>query len=142
MRISDWSSDVCSSDLTGVASLDLGSSALVTDAGAIRGLELDRLEVLDLSALLDALGISLADLPLDIVVGLVDQLGLPLPAGLSPDALLASIDAPLADTGPARTQVSGLKAQIDPLQRERKSGVWGKRVVGTVDFGGRGHNKK
>src|SRR3546814_4497982 len=55
---------------TGVASLDLGSSALVTDAGAIRGLELDRLEVLDLSALLDALGISIADLPLAIVVGL------------------------------------------------------------------------
>ncbi|HEY9555999.1 MAG TPA: hypothetical protein VIR58_04650, partial [Acidimicrobiales bacterium] len=103
---------------TGVASLDLGSSALVTDAGAIRGLELDRLEVLDLSALLDALGISLADLPLDIVVGLVDQLGLPLPAGLSPDALLASIDDLLADTGPVRTQVSGLQAQIDALQSE------------------------
>lgn len=75
------------------ATANLGSGALVTDANAVRGLQLDSLEVLDLAALLDALGISLADLSLDAAVGLLDQLGLPLPGGFgSPAELLATVD--------------------------------------------------
>ena len=103
---------------TGTADLSLGSTALVTDAGAIRGLQLDHLEVLNLGALLDALGISLTDLPLDTAIGLLDQLGLALPGGLSADALLALVNGLLDDTGAVRTQVSALQAQIDGLQAQ------------------------
>lgn len=101
---------------TGTASADLGSGALLTDANALRGLELDRLEVLDLTALLDLLGISLADLPLDAAVGLLDGLGLPLPGGFTdPDALLGEIGGLLDESGPVRSQVASLQAQLAPL---------------------------
>jgi hypothetical protein len=104
---------------TGTASADLGSGALITDANALRGLELDRLEVLDLTALLDALGISLADIPLDVAVGLLDGLGLPLPGGFTdPTALLTEIDGLLADSGPVRAQVTTLQGQVDTLQAQ------------------------
>lgn len=100
----------------GTASADLGSAALLTDAGATRGLSVDRVEVLDLTALLDALGISLADLPLDAAVGLLDGLGLPIPGDLSPDALLGTIEGLLTQTAPVRAQVATLQSQIDGLQ--------------------------
>lgn len=103
---------------TGAATADLGSHALVTDAGALRGLALDSLEVLDLTALLDALGISLADLPVDAAVGLLDQLGLPLPGGLSAAALLDTIDGLLDSTSAVRAQVTALQGQIDGLQAQ------------------------
>lgn len=102
----------------GTASAQLGSSALVTDAGSVRGLQLESVEVLDLTALLDLLGISLADLPIDVAVGLLDQLGLPLPDGLSPEDLLVVIDGLLADTSVVRDQVTVLQGQIDALQVE------------------------
>jgi len=101
---------------TGSATADLGSQALVTDAGALRGLSLDSLEVLDLTALLDALGISLADLPIDAAVGLLDRLGLPLPGGLSAAALLDTIDGLLDSTSAVRAQVATLQGQVDALQ--------------------------
>ncbi|MGH9275267.1 MAG: hypothetical protein ACRDZU_11530 [Acidimicrobiales bacterium] len=100
----------------GTATADLGSSALLTDAGATRGLSVDRIEVLDLTALLDALGISLADLPLDAAVGLLGGLGLPIPGDLSPEALLTTIDGLLTQTAPVRAQVVTLQGQIDALQ--------------------------
>jgi len=101
------------------ATADLGSGALVTDANAVRGLQLDSLEVLDLTALLDALGISLADLPLDAAVGLLDQLGLPLPGGLgSPAELLATVQGLLTQTSAVRAQVTTVQGQIDTLQAQ------------------------
>lgn len=100
---------------TGTASVGLGSAALVTDSGAERQLRLDRLEVLDLTALLESLGISLGDLPIDAAVALLDGLGLPLPGGLSPDALLGVIDGLLVDTAGVRGQIDGLQGQIDGL---------------------------
>jgi hypothetical protein len=103
---------------TGTATADLASQALVTDAGALRGLSLDSLEVLDLTALLDALGISLADLPIDAAVGLLDGLGLPLPGGLSAAALLDTIDGLLDSTTAVRAQVATLQGQIDGLQAQ------------------------
>jgi LPXTG-motif cell wall-anchored protein len=102
----------------GSATADLGSSALVSDAGATRGLSADRIEVLDLTALLDALGISLADLPLDAAVGLLGGLGLPIPGDLSPQALLTTIDGLLTQTAPVRAQVATLQGQIDGLQTQ------------------------
>jgi len=100
------------------ASADLGSAALVTDAGALRGLQLDGLEVVTLGALLDLLGISLADLPIDAAIGLLEQLGLPIPGGVSADALLATVTDLLSDTSAVRAQVSTLQGQIDTLQGE------------------------
>lgn len=102
----------------GTATADLGSSALLTDASAVRGLSVDRIEVLDLTALLDALGISLADLPLDVAVGLLGGLGLPIPGELTPEALLSTIEGLLTQTGPVRAQVSTLQGQIDTLQTQ------------------------
>lgn len=104
---------------TGTAEADLGSAALLSDASALRGLQLDSLEVLDLQALLDLLGISLADLPLVDAVGLLDGLGLPLPAGFTdPAALLAQIDGLLDQSGPVRQQVTALQGQIDSAQAQ------------------------
>jgi hypothetical protein len=98
---------------------NLGSGALVTDANAVRGLQLDSLQVLDLGALLDALGISLSDLPLDAAVGLLDQLGLPLPGGLgSPAEVLATIQGLLSQTGAVRVQVTALQGQVDGLEAQ------------------------
>ncbi|MEX2292806.1 MAG: hypothetical protein WD691_03380 [Acidimicrobiales bacterium] len=99
----------------GTASVGLGSTALVTDSGAERLLQLDNLEVLDLTALLGSLGISLGDLPIDTAINLLDQLGLPLPGGLSADALLTVVDGLLADTAGVRGQVEGLQDQIGGL---------------------------
>ena len=101
---------------TGTASASLGSTALVTSAGAVRGMQLDSLEVLDLSSLLSALGISLSDLPIDVAVGLLDQLGLPLPGDLSAAALLGQIDDLLAQTSVVRGQVGTLQGQIDTVE--------------------------
>lgn len=101
---------------TGTAAANLGSHALVTDAGAQRSLKIDHLDVLDLTALLDALGLSLGDLPLDAAVGLLDGLGLPLPGGLSPQALLTTVDGLLDQTADVRAKVAPLQAQVDALQ--------------------------
>lgn len=100
------------------ASADLGSTALVSDAGALRGLQLDGLEVVNLGALLDLLGLSLADLPLDAAIALLDQLGLPIPGGVSAEALLATVTGLLDDTSAVRTEVSTLQDQIDELQTQ------------------------
>jgi len=102
----------------GTASVGLGSTALVTDSGAERQVRLDGLEVLDLTALLGSLGISLGDLPIDTAVNLLDGLGLPLPGGLSPDALLSVVDGLLTDTAAVRGQIDGLQDQIDDLTSE------------------------
>lgn len=100
---------------TGTATADLGSGALLTDANAVRGLHLDRLEVLDLTALLDLLGISLADLPLDAALDLLIGLGLPIPGDLSPEALVSTIEELLTDTAAVRAQVTALQEQLAPL---------------------------
>lgn len=102
----------------GTATAALGSTALVTDAGSVRGLQLDHLDVLDLSALLGSLGISLADLPIDVAVGLLGQLGLPVPGGVSPAALLTVINGLLGQTSAVRTQVTSLQGQIDGVQAQ------------------------
>jgi hypothetical protein len=99
------------------ATADLGSTALVGDAAAVRGLVIDHLEVLDLTALLEALGLSLGDLPLDVILGLLDQLGLPLPVGIDSLAELTStLEGLLDDTSVVRTQVAALQAQIEGLE--------------------------
>ncbi len=102
----------------GTTTAGLGSTALVTDAGSVRGLQMDHLDVLDLTAILGALGISLPDLPIDVAVGLLDQLGLPVPGGVSSAALLTVINGLLDQTSAVRTQVTTLQGQIDGVQAQ------------------------
>ena len=58
---------------------NVSSSAVNTDATGSRTIEIPSIEVLDLAALLNALGTSLTALPLDTVVGLLGSLGVPVP---------------------------------------------------------------
>lgn len=97
---------------TGTASVDLGSRSLVSDAEAARGLQADRIEVLDLTAILDALGISLGDLPVDTAIDLLARLGLPVPGGLTTDALRSTIDTLLTQTSAVRAQVATLMGEL------------------------------
>jgi hypothetical protein len=66
----------------------LGADSVDASASSKRGLRVDRLTVLDLGALLDGLGLSLADLPVQVVSDLLGALGLQLP-GLAPGTTLA-----------------------------------------------------
>lgn len=81
------------------SSVDLGSTALAGDAAGSRGVAVDALTVLDLEALLELLGIPLADLSLDTLLGLLDGLG-----------LLGQLEAVL---GPLGVDIDGLSlAQV------------------------------
>jgi LPXTG-motif cell wall-anchored protein len=109
--------------LSGIASLagttlDLGSTALVGDATGTRGVDVDALTVLDLEALLAALGIPLTDLPLDTLLGLLDGLGLlgqleallPADLGLDLDGLTLDQITALLDT-----TVDGVLGEVDSV---------------------------
>lgn len=93
----------------------LGSTAAPTAAGANRGLTIDSIELLDLGAVLQLLGLSPADLPLDVAADLLASLGLPLPGGLSADALVAQVQGLLANAGNVPATIDTLNAQIDAL---------------------------
>src|SRR3546814_12896822 len=59
MRISDWSSDVCSSDLPTGLPEDLGMRAFIfTDVGSVWNLDQDGPEVRDASSIRASLGIG------------------------------------------------------------------------------------
>lgn len=97
--------------------LDLGSSAAPGDAAGTRGVDVGALTVLDLEALLELLGIPLADLPLDTLLGLLDGLGLLEqleavlgPLGLDLDGLSAAQISALLDT-----TVDGIVAELDTV---------------------------
>lgn len=110
------------------AAIDLGNSALLGDAGATRGVDVDALTVLDLEALLAALGVPLTALPLDALLGLVDGLGLlsqlePLLAPLGLNAadldlgsVLDAVDGILDQADALLGQVDSLTAQIGSLE--------------------------
>ena len=110
------------------AAIDLGNSALLGDSGATRGVDVDALTVLDLEALLAALGIPLTSLPLDALLGLIDGLGLlpqlqpllaPLgitPANLSLESVLDAVDGVLDQADALLAQADTLTAQIGSLQ--------------------------
>lgn len=118
------------------AAIDLGNQALLGDAAATRGVDVDALTVLDLEALLAALGIPLTALPLDALLGLLDGLGLlaqlqPLlaPLGLAPTdldvgSILDVVDGVLDQAGPLLGQVDSLTTQIGSLE-SATSGITG-----------------
>jgi hypothetical protein len=115
----------------------LGTDALTTAANGVRGVKADSITVLDLGALLDGLGLSLADLPVSVLNQLFGALGLPVP-GLPPGStdLLGAVNT---ITG-AITQVKGI---IDSgvLPTDPTGTVTGivdqvNGVIGTITSGG------
>jgi hypothetical protein len=81
----------------GLLSIPSATVGLGTDAGtakttATRSISIPNLDVLDLSAVLEGLGMSLADLPLDDLLGLLDSLGVTLPDVTDPAAVVAAVD--------------------------------------------------
>src|SRR3546814_14384743 len=112
MRISDWSSDVCSSDLIGSADLD--SAATTVGAGATNSIAIGRnVKVSDNSTSSVGLG-SNVSLNASNAVGI----------GVS------------ASAGGAYGVAMGCYANAG-AEADRKSVVWGKSGSGRVDLGGR-----
>jgi len=94
----------------------VGSDAAPFAAAANRGLEVDRIDVLDLGAVLELVGLDVLDLPLATAAGLLAQLGLPLPGGAaSVDQLVATVDGLVAGAGNIPAQIDALNAQVDTL---------------------------
>lgn len=89
--------------------LGLDSQARSTQADGLHGLRLDTVTLLDLDALLTGLGIPLADLPLETVLGLVDSLG------LLPELGAALTEAGVTGVDAADLSVEGLLATADGL---------------------------
>src|SRR3546814_18976388 len=123
MRISDWSSDVCSSDLLvasgGWVSRDAATAASGEDFGEEGGEE----EAIGVRGLLDARASAL-----QFLIG--NRLVAPEPVDNARlfEARKSLNDAIFAEAGSLH---DGVKAGE---QRDRKSGVSGKRVVGRVDL--------
>jgi hypothetical protein len=92
----------------GLASINLlasslGADALTAQADGTRGVQIGNVNLLDLGALLQGLGVSLASLPLSALSTLTSQLGLPLP-GLNAGTTLAD-------------EVNGLSATLTSLRQ-------------------------
>jgi hypothetical protein len=82
----------------GLLSIPSATVALATNAGtakttATRSISIPNIDVLDLDAVLEGLGLSLVDLPLDDLLGLLDGLGVSLPDVTDPAAVLATVDS-------------------------------------------------
>jgi hypothetical protein len=112
----------------------LGTDALTTAANGVRGVKADSITVLDLGALLDGLGLNLADLPVSVLSQLLSQLGVPvpgLPAGTPLDGAVATITGAITQvkgiissgvlpTNPTST-VGGILAPVDSVLAPVKS---------------------
>jgi hypothetical protein len=92
----------------GGVSGQLGASAADSVSDGTRGVEVGAITLLDLSALLQGIGLPLQDLPLDVILGLLGQLGLEVgdldavEIGAIVDIIDATLDA-ILDTGLALT---------------------------------------
>jgi hypothetical protein len=84
----------------------LGGKVLATKSTSARFVDLDTLNVLDLSSLLGMLGIKLGDLPLGTAIGLVGQLGLLGPVASATGLDLSSISDLQSAIGAAQTSIS------------------------------------
>lgn len=90
------------------------SSAIKTDATGNRSLEIPSIEVLNLGAVLNALGTSLSALPVSDLLGLLSGLGVPVPNVSDPAAAITTLNSAIdllqAQTG---TITSALCSQLD-----------------------------
>src|SRR5205085_847102 len=78
------------------ADVTLGTNAATAKASGTRAVSIPSIEVLNLGAVLQGLGITLADLPLDDLLALLDSLGLDLPNVTDPAAVVGLVSGLLA----------------------------------------------
>jgi len=127
----------------GLASIPAATVAAAGDSAADsseanRTISIPSIEVLDLSALLDAVGLPLANLPVDDLLALLGGLGLDLPDLSDPAAAVAELDAAIdylqTQTGTLTTaicqEVDGL---LDTLGGLTGTGDVGETVGEVVD---------
>lgn len=77
------------------ATVALATSATTSGASGTRSISIPSIEVLNLGAVLEGLGLSLADLPIDDLLSLLGGLGIELPGITDPAALVATVDTAL-----------------------------------------------
>lgn len=129
-------------DLT--SQLATGSSA--NQADGMRAVDVGAINVLDLGAMLDGLGLTLADLPIATISGLLSGLGVPvagIPQGSDLSAYVASLNAAIDEvqatidqtsqtvTGTVDSTVGGLLGSLSLPVPTTQSTVT--QVMGTVD---------
>lgn len=110
------------------STLDAASAA--ASSGATRGASATDLTVLDLGALLQGLGLPLAELTPGTLVALVDalgaQTGLPLPAGAATlTAAITQLNALLAQVTASVTLVGGVVTEVTSVVDTTVAGVLG-----------------
>jgi hypothetical protein len=103
---------------TGV--VQVASQATGTSASGSRSITIPAVDVLDLSAVLDGLGLSLGDLPINTVLGLLARLGITVPNVTDPAAVVAglngAIDTLQGTTGPLTASIcSTVDGLLAPL---------------------------
>lgn len=117
---------------TGV--VQLASSAAQGSTSGSRSITIPEVRVLDLAAVLEALGLDLTDLSVEQLLGLLGGLGITLPGIADPAAAVAAlnqaIDTLQAATGPLTAQLCGT---VDGLLQGPLGGVTG--LVGGVVSG-------
>lgn len=124
----------------------LATGATGDQADGTRSVEVGTINVLDLGALLDGLGLTLADLPIDTISGLLSSLGVPVtgvPQGSDLAGYVASLNAAIDDvqatidqtsqtvTGTVDSTVGGLLGSLALPVPSTQSTVT--QVMGTVD---------
>lgn len=102
------------------ATVALGTSATSTQSNGTRSISIPSIEVLNLGAVLEGLGLTLADLPLDDLLGLLGSLGIELPDIADPAAVVAAVDG----------AIDSLQGETGALTNELCAGVDG--ALGTV----------
>jgi hypothetical protein len=116
--------------------LDLSTDASATQTVAAQTLRIPSATVLDLSALLEGLGLKLSDLSVDTLLDLVEGLGLPLNGVADPRALVNDLNEAVAtlegETGTITAEVCSTVDGILGGGLDTVGGVVG-GVVGEVD---------
>jgi hypothetical protein len=92
---------------------NLGTTAAVAGADGTRGVDIDRLTVLDLGALLDGLGLGLLDMPLSVLNGLLGQLGLAVPGVASGVSLTTAVDDLMGAIDDVQTILANVTGTVD-----------------------------
>ena len=128
------------------ATVTLGTNAANGEASGTRSISIPSIEVLNLGAVLNAIGLPLADLPLDQLLGLLNQLELSLEDVPDPVGVVATvgsaIDSLQEQTGaltPAIcTEVDGLLGSIGGLAGTAGTGTAADEIIDEVVGGGEG----
>jgi hypothetical protein len=103
----------------------LGTTAAKSAATGDRDIKVGSINVLDLGALLNGLGIPLSALPLDTVSSILDTLGVPLvalPTSLTLDDFVAELNTTLDGV---QAQIDGAAATIDDALAPVTAGILG-----------------